>query len=172
MRYFCLGQWNCNSENIVHIVAKANETQAKLEVEQDSVQLIFSVSFQLQLPFWTPDYSILQGGMSLLPDQRGGRGGGSTRILHHQLPPVPGHRTVGSAHSSCACLQPLGHTCTHILHMQSIYTLTIPSCPAQVSCWLWNDCCVFDIEGKMLFFFKEDKVICTIHLDTNTLSPL
>lgn len=34
----------------IRSVAKASEAQAKLEVGQDSVQLVFSVSFQLQLP--------------------------------------------------------------------------------------------------------------------------
>lgn len=123
-RYLCL-----DPSGGPHSVAMVKH---KLNVWQDSVEL--SLLFQLQLPSRAPDPSIVQGGTSILPQRRGGRGGGSAGILHRQLLPVPGHSTVGSAHSSCASPQLHGHTCTHTLHMQSIYTHTIPSCPAQVSC--------------------------------------
>lgn len=153
----------------------ASETQASLEVGQDSVHLVFSVSFQLQLLSWTPESWILQGGRSLLPQRRGGTGRGSARILLCKLLPVPGHWTVGPAHSSCVGPQPPGHTCTHALHMQYIYTLAIPSRPAQqISCWLWTDSCFLKFKGGQLpfFCFKEVKAICTIHLDRTTLSSL
>lgn len=159
-------------QSIWHSVAKATEAQTKLEVGQSSLQLVCSVSFQVQLPPWTPEPSVFQGRRSLLPQQRGGEGG-SARILHRQLLPVPGHWTVGWAHRSYASPQLPGRTCTHALPMQSIYTLTIPSCPAQVSCWLWTDSASLILRGKNAFFcFKEVKAICTIHLDRDTMSSI
>lgn len=143
-----------------------------LRVAQDSAAAWISLSLQVQLLSWTPCSSVLQGGRSLLPQQRGNGGGGSARILHHQLLPIPGHWTVESGPSSCVSSQLPGHTCTQALPRQSIYTLTIPSCPAQsLSCWLWTDSCFFNNEGKntAFFCFKGVKAICSIILDRNAL---
>lgn len=134
----------------------------------------YFLSLQLQLPSWNPDY-VLQGGRSLLPQRSGGREGGSARILHLQLPPVPGHWTVGLTRSSCASSQFPGHICTHTYCICSLFThLPFQSHPVQVSCWFSTDSCFFDIGQKNCFFFcfKEVKAICTIHLDRNNIFAL
>lgn len=108
---------NCRKTNTQTI------SSTSLRVGQDSAAA--SLSLQVQLLSWTPCSSVLQGGRSLVPQQRGNGGGGSARILHHQLLPIPGHWTVESGPSSCVCVSSQRPG-------QSIYTLTIPSCPAQV----------------------------------------
>lgn len=47
--------------------------------------------------------------------------------------PTPSSTRTPSCRVACG-----GSRDIHALHMQSIYTHAIPSCPAQVSCWRWT----------------------------------
>lgn len=124
-------------------------------MKQPSCETSLSVSFQLKLQPRTPDSAVLQGRASFLPQRRGDRAGRSTRLLRRQLPPVPGHRTVGPAHRSCAHPQLPGHTCTHALHMQSTHLSFHHALHKTAADW--TDSCFFDNE-EIYHFFSSRKL--------------